>query len=318
MKKRKRKLVIFGIMLAIAIILVQYSINLLNLLNNQLVESQIHPINNTELFYYDTTRSTPTYRDANFNMYSQQALLINLTTNEVIFEHGANERVNPASLTKIMTILVGIEQAQHDTMTVKADFTELILANASVAGFENGEERSLMDVLYGAMLPSGADATSTIAYNIAGSYEAFVQLMNERANMLGMKNTNFTNASGLHNEFHYTTAHDIAILLRYALGNPIFREIFTTKTHAFTNFEGENRMMTSTLFANMQTTEFKGGQIVGGRTGFTNEAGRCLASLATNGVHEFILITFGAVQNETNQYTHITDAFTIYEYFLNN
>jgi len=256
------------------------------------------------------------YKDTNFNMYSNHALLINLTTGEIMFEHHADTRIYPASLTKIMTVLIGLEQAEHDTMIVQADFTRLMLDNASVTGFEYGEERTLMDVLHGAMLPSGADATATIAYNIAGSYEAFVMLMNERARALGMYHTNFTNTSGLHDENQYTTAYDMAILLRHALANPRFREIFTARLYPFTTAFGEQRVMHSTLFANLWTTEFAGGEIIGGRTGFTNEAGRCLASLATNGTDEFILITLGADPYAANQSAHIFDALTIYEYFL--
>ena len=255
------------------------------------------------------------YEDVSFEMFSSNALLINLTSGEVIFEHEANVRVYPASLTKLMTVLIGLEQATGDTMIVKADFEQLMLDNASIVGFAYGEERSLMEILHGAMLPSGADATATIAYNIAGSYEGFVELMNKRARELGMQQTNFTNASGLHNENHYSIANDMAILLRYALDNPIFREIFMTKEYPFMNYFGEQSVMKSTLFTNLWTTSFTGGEIIGGRTGFTSEAGRCLASLASNGEEEFILITFGADSNEDNQTTHIFDAFTIYEYF---
>jgi len=264
-------------------------------------------------FYTDHTLS---YDDVDFSIYSQNALLINLTTGEVIFDHGADERVYPASLTKIMTVLIGIEQATSDVMTVQADFDGLMLANASVAGFSYGEVRTLSEILHGAMLPSGADATATIAYNIAGSYEAFVELMNQRARELGMYHTNFTNTSGLHDENQYTTAYDLALLLRHALNNSKFREIFTTRTYHFTTLFGEQRIMYSTLFSNIWTTEFSSGEIIGGRTGFTDAAGRCLASLATNGVDEFILITFGADQAAANQNAHLFDAITIYDYFL--
>jgi len=264
----------------------------------------------------DQMENALAYYEVDFSIYSQQALLINLTTGEVMFAHDADVRVYPASLTKIMTVLVGLEQATSDTMIVKADFERILLDNASVAGFEYGETRTLMEVLHGAMLPSGADATATIAYNIADSYEGFVALMNEKARELGMDDTNFTNASGLHHDNHYTTAADMAILLRHALDNPRFREIFTARAYSFTTFYGEQRTMYSTLFANTWTTEFSGGEMIGGRTGFTNAAGRCLASLATNGVDDFILITFGADSYAADQTAHIADAFAIYDYFL--
>lgn len=257
-----------------------------------------------------------TYDDVNFNISSDHGLLINLTTGAVLFEHDAHVRVYPASLTKIMTVLLGVEQSQSETMTVKADFERLMLNNASIVGFEYGEQRTRSEILHGAMLPSGADATATIAYHVSDSYDDFVALMNEKARSLGMYETHFMNASGLHHDHHYTTAYDMAILLRYALENTTFRTIFTARTYSFTNGLGEEKQMHSTLFSNLWTTEFEGGEIIGGRTGFTDEAGRCLASFATNGVDEFILITFGADVDDADQRAHIVDAFTIYHYFL--
>jgi len=256
------------------------------------------------------------YFDVDFNMSSSHGLLINLTTGEVLFEHQAEVRVYPASLTKIMTVLLGIEQSQGATMVVKGDFTRLMLDNASVAGFEYGEERTISEILHGAMLPSGADATATIAYHVGGSYDDFVTLMNEKARSLGMYNTHFMNTSGLHHSNHYTTAYDMALLLSYALENPTFRQIFTTRTYSFTNWLGEEQHMHSTLFSILWTTEFEGGEIIGGRTGFTDEAGRCLASLAVSGDDEFILITLNADPIDEDQRAHIADAFTIYSYFL--
>jgi len=307
-KRKLRVLVILCILLIAAVSLsIWYLISFAATSNN----GRILPSENF------TNENTLTYQDVNFNMHSTHALLINLTAGEMIFEHHANTRVYPASLTKMMTVLIGIEQSRSDTMIVRADFTRIMLANASVAGFEYGEERTLMEILHGAMLPSGADATATIAYHVAGSYDAFVELMNERARELGMYHTNFTNTSGLHDENQYTTAYDMVILLKYALENPIFREVFTARNYAFTTFFGEQRVMNSTLFVNMWTTEFTGGEMMGGRTGFTNAAGRCLASLATNGTDEFILITFGADPYAANQIAHISDALMIYEYFLN-
>jgi len=257
-----------------------------------------------------------TYDEVSFSMDSQNALLINLNTGQVLFTHGADERVYPASLTKIMTVLLGVELAQAQTMTVNADFNQLLIAGASVAGFSPGETRTLSEVLHGAMLPSGADATATIAYNIAGSYEEFVLLMNQRAAELGMNNTNFTNASGLHHPNHYTTANDMLILLEYALNNQQFRTVFTAQTYLFTYRTGELRTMISTMFANMTNYRFNGGRFLGGRTGFTSEAGRCLASLATDGSAEFLLITFGANPEFNGYRSHIDDARTIFEYFL--
>ena len=257
-----------------------------------------------------------TYQDVNFTMSSQQAVLVNLDTNDVLFEQDVHARVYPASLTKIMTTLLGIIYAETDTMAVQADFDQLLLSNATVAGFSQGEVRQASEIFHGAMLPSGADATTTIAYHVGGTYDGFVRLMNEFAEEIGMENTNFMNASGLHHPNQYTTPYDMILLIRYALEHPTFRSVFKAESHPFVNWMGERQYMTSTLFSNLVTPEFQGGQILGGRTGFTTEAGRCLATLATNGESEFLLITFGATNYEENQRMHIVDAITIYEYFF--
>jgi len=259
--------------------------------------------------------TTLTFNDVNLQLNSTHALLINLDTHEILFDHRGSERVYPASVTKIMTVLVGLEHASADELVVYADFDALLLENAAVVGFTLGEVRTLSEVLHGTMLSSGADATTTLAYHVAGSYPAFVDLMNDTASRLGMDDTHFMNASGLHHYNHYTTAYDIAILLEYALNHMYFREIFTRETYPFMNSEGHEQFMYSTMFLNMATPSFNGGEILGGKTGYTTPAGLCLASIATNGTNEFALITFGAPSS--GYVGHISDAFAVYEYFFN-
>jgi len=249
------------------------------------------------------------------DLRSQHALLINLDSGEIIFDHRGRERAFPASVTKIMTVLVGIEHSQSDVVAINANFTALAEAQAAMVGFVFGEERSIDDVLFGSMLASGADATTSLAYHVSGSYQGFVNLMNETAWRIGMNDTHFMNASGLHHEEHYTTAYDIALLLEYALTIPRFREIFTTQNYSFINFSGYEQTLESIMFRNMPSPYFLGGQILGGMTGFTTPAGLCLASLATNGEEEFALITFGAPSGGLSY--HVLDAFLVYEYFFN-
>lgn len=272
------------------------------------------PVTPVPTFNDDNVNS---YDNVSFSMHSNYALLINLTTGEVLFAHHENERVYPASITKIMTVLVGLEYTDGEDLIVQADFNELFLAGAALAHFEYGETRTLSEVLHGSMLPSGADATTTLAYHVGGTYEAFVDLMNETAARLGMLDTHFTNASGLHDDNHYTTAYDIALMLKYALEIEAFRDIFKASNYAITTQSGNEHIMMSTMFSSInslaRTPEFTGGEILGGKDGFTIAAGLCLASLATDGVDEFILIT---LQADSNPH-HIVDAFTIYEYFFN-
>lgn len=256
--------------------------------------------------------------EVGFEMQSEYALLINISNGRILFDHQADVQIFPASVTKIMTVLVGLENSTMDEeVTVIADFDALWLAGAMQAGFHFGETRSMSEIIHGVMLPSGAEATMALANHIAGSYEDFVTMMNEKAQALGMNDTHFVTATGLHDDNHYTTANDIAILLQYALANPEFRTIFTTAEYQLSRPNAMGNTMRSTLHQFAPTTEFEGGQIIGGRTGFTFPAGRCMASLATDGTDEFILITFGIPDPYfTNTAAHVLDALVIYEYFL--
>ena len=254
--------------------------------------------------------------DTDLEIASRNALLLNLDTGEILFNHNGEQRVYPASVTKIMTVLLGIKYGESgDMIDIHADFEALMNSGAALAGFVDGETRTFSEVLHGSMLASGADATTSLAYYISGSYEEFVDLMNETATRLGMVNTHFMNASGLHHENHYTTAYDIALLLDYALNYPEFRQIFATATYSFTDFFGQQQEIQSTMQRNMESLFFNGGHILGGKTGYTTPAGLCLASLATDGEHEFALITFGASRDD-GENLHISDAFSIYEYFF--
>jgi len=253
--------------------------------------------------------------DTDLAITSRNALLINLDTGEIVFNHYGEERAYPASITKIMTVLLGIIYGENDYVLVNANFNYLMGAGAALAGFVYGETRTFSEILHGSMLSSGADATTALAYNVSGSYQEFVNLMNTTAARLGMANTHFMNASGLHHEHHFTTAYDTALLIDYALNYPAFRTIFTQATYSFTDFFGYTRLMESSMQQSMPSLWFNGGHILGGKSGFTQPAGLCLASIASNGEHEFVLVTFGApVVDDMN--THTLDAFAIYEYFF--
>ena len=267
------------------------------------------------------SRQLPVFNEANalashevsLELDSAHVLLINLTTHDVVFAQNSNERAYPASLTKIMTVLLGIEHTTNDELTVFADFNQLFIEGAAMAGFSYGETRTLEEVLHGMMLPSGADATTTLAYHVSGTYEAFVALMNEKAREIGMENTHFMNASGLHHPAHYSTAMDLAILFRYALQYEQFREIIMTPAYDITLEDGREHTMLNTMHALMFDTAFSGGEILGGKDGYTHEASWCLASFATDGADEYMLITLDA----KSLHGHIFDAFDAYEYFFN-
>lgn len=168
----------------------------------------------------------------NLNINSKYAILYNLDDDNIIYEKNADDRISVASLTKIMTCIVALENIQNldDTIILNKNiFYGLIEANASVAGFNAGDKVSYRDLVMGALLPSGADATRALAFNISGSEEKFVELMNKKANDLGLLNTHFENTTGLESANHYSSVKDISIILKYALQNDNFKKCIQQK-----------------------------------------------------------------------------------------
>lgn len=250
---------------------------------------------------------------------SQNAVLVRLSDQRVIFTKKSGKTIYPASLTKIMTAIVVLEHLDHldERITLSSQmFQKLYKEDASMAGFLPDETVPAIDLLYGVLLPSGAECCIGLANHIAGSEDAFVSLMNAKARKLGMRHTHFTNATGLNDKNHYTTVADLAKLLEYALQNDTFRKIFTTSRHSTTAASLHPQGITyySTLFAHMSSPDFHGGSILGGKTGYTTEAGLCLASLATKGNQEYILVTAGAKGNHDTEQYNIKDAFNVYKH----
>lgn len=251
------------------------------------------------------------------SLHSSNAILVNLDKNEVLLDKNSEQIIYPASLTKMMTILVAIEHIddlQERIVLPREIFDDLYQENASMAGFLPNEELTLEDLLYGSMLPSGAEATIGLAEYIAGSEQAFVKLMNDKAQQLEMENTNFTNTTGLHNANHYTTVKDISLFLQYALMNQEFRNVYTAQRYSIqsTNLHPEGITLTSRMFQNMSSSMLPQGEIVGGKTGYTDEAGLCLASLAVVNGQEYILVTAGAEGGPRTEQFNIVDAFSVY------
>lgn len=248
---------------------------------------------------------------------SPNVILVRIKDDTILMDKNSEEKIYPASLTKIMTAIVSIENYTDLEGYIKltnSTFQGLYEADASMAGFEPREQVRAIDLLYGVMLPSGAECCIGLAEQIAGSEEKFVTLMNQRAFELGMENTRFDNVTGLHNENHYTTVKDLSVLLSYALQNDTFREIFTASRHstAPTNKHPDGITFYSTMFEKLNGQNMKDGEILGGKTGYTDMAGLCLASLAVVDEQEYILISAGANGNHSSEQYHITDAMAVY------
>jgi D-alanyl-D-alanine carboxypeptidase (penicillin-binding protein 5/6) len=234
-----------------------------------------------------------------------------------LYDKDGGAKIYPASLTKIMTAVVALEMLgdlDEGIMLEQGIFSEIYQEDAVTAGFLPNEEVRAIDLLYGMMLPSGAECAIGLAEHLAGSEAEFAKLMNAKAQQLGMDGTHFTNAVGLHDAGHFSTVRDIAVLLRYALGNSTFYQIFTSDWHSSqpTGLHPDGISFSSSLFSIIGSGDFPGGAIVGGKTGFTDEAGLCLASLALKDGGSFILVTSQAPGGPQGQSPHIDDAFTVY------
>ena len=248
---------------------------------------------------------------------SKHAILLDAQSGQVLARKRANEKAAPASLTKMMTVLLAIESVPDldEPVTLPEEvFPALYGENASMAGFVPGETVTVQDLLYGAMLPSGAECCETLARLVSGSEEAFAKRMNQKAEELGMKHTHFANVTGLTDPEHYSTAADLAVLLREALRNETFRTVFTTEhyTSTATAQHPEGLSMISTLLGRLKGTELENGKILGGKTGYTQAAGLCLASLAEVNGKEYILVTLDAPGDHSTEQTNIQDAVQVY------
>ncbi len=261
-------------------------------------------------FYYTNYTTTEQAQIELPSLHSKNALLLN-EKGDVLYEKNADDIIYPASLTKIMTAIVAIEMTtnlQKQTIVTPQTISKFTAQNASMAGFKAGDFVTIEDLLYGTLLASGADATGTLADAMAGSEEAFVTLMNHKAQELGLNDTHFVNASGLHDAAHVSSVRDISKLFRYAIKNPTFYQILTSKSY-MTHVPNE-LTITSSLLAKIPGGE---GAILGGKTGYTPEAGLCLASIIEKDGEKYIFVTTNANGQPWTPAFHIDDALTAYD-----
>ena len=235
-------------------------------------------------------QSTEATRVLDLELYSSSAVLVDVQSRTVLAEKAPDAKIYPASMTKVMTALVACEQITDwdatFTMT-QAIIDPLFLSDATMAGFVNGEEVSMTDLVYGALLPSGAEATEALAQTIAGSTEGFVALMNEKAAELGLTNTHFVNDSGLHDENHYTTVREMAVILEAAMANERCRAALSavSYTSAPTTQNPEGVAMINKFLYRIGQYKLGDAVVEGAKTGFTSQAMNCCASfgIAANG-----------------------------------
>lgn len=259
------------------------------------------------------------YEDVSIEeLTSPYAFLMDSDNNAILAGKNYQKKIYPASLTKVMTLIVAVENI--DDLNAKYKFTSnvidpLIEENASRAGFEAGETVTYRDLLYSSILVSGADGTSGIANAIAGSEEEFVEMMNEKAEELGLEHTHFVNVSGLHNKNHYSTCEDMAMIMKYALKNDKCRAILTKEEYTTTKTKQhpDGIPLTSIVASRLQGYYVEGGgDILGGKTGFTDEAGFCIVTLCKKDDRNYICVT----AKSEDEWKSIEDNIAVYEKYL--
>lgn len=248
---------------------------------------------------------------------SPYVALLDVEENKLVAGRNAEAKIYPASMTKVMSLIVAVEQLQDLSMTfsITADIVDpLYRAEASRAGFEPGDSVTVEDMLYGLILPSGADAAVGLSVLAAGSEEAFADLMNEKCAELGLTQTHFVNASGLHDENQFTTPLEMAVILKYAMENEVCAKVLSTYQYTTAPLASnpEGILLTSTMFSRMYGNEVEGVSIMAGKTGYTQEAKHCLVSFAEKNGHHYVATTAGA----ENKWHAIFDDFEIYGKYL--
>lgn len=225
------------------------------------------------------------------------AILIDADAGLVVAEKNGSAKMYPASMTKVMTLLVACEHITdlNEKLEITQDIVDYVKKEgASNCGFKAGEQVTMLDLLYGLILPSGADAALALVRRIAGSEEQFVVLMNQKAQQLGISaTTHFTNCTGLYNDNHYSTAEDMAIIMRAAAQNSVAATILTTRSYTTqANNKRTTGLSFSNLFLKRIDTQTTGGQVNFAKTGYVAKAGNCAVSYftAASGRH-YICVT---------------------------
>lgn len=232
-----------------------------------------------------------------YQVRAKAAALVEVNTGTIIYGYRLDERLYPASLTKIMTCMLALEYGDpDDILTVSGTALENLSEFGSTANLQVGEQLSLRELLYCIMVSSANEGCNVIAEYIAGDIPSFVAMMNDKARELGMTGTHFANAHGLHDENHYTTARDLTILSCWAWKNPDFREYATTTAHTVpaTNLSDSRALHTTNYLTSAQiTAKYYYSKASGIKTGFTTPAGGCLAATATDGNLTYLSVVCG-------------------------
>ena len=265
------------------------------------------------------TQTTVNTKAVSSEVVSENAIIIEENTGNILAQRDAYARISPASMTKVLTVLVAAEHVENldDTYTITLAETDYSYSNdCSNAGFDVDEQVTIRDLFYGTILPSGADAAVGLATYVAGSHEAFVDMMNEKLKELGLSDTaHMTNCVGLYDENHYCTVYDMAVILKEAMDNPLCREVMSAHTYntSSTSQHPDGILLSNWFLRRIEDKEC-GGEVLCAKTGYVVQSGNCAASycLDKNG-NGYLCVT----AHSTSGWRCIYDHVALYQQFLN-
>lgn len=287
---------------------VQVSLPDITALLGQAEEVQAQTAKEQKVYTAQATDATTSVDD---EVQSTNGIFIDLATGNILFDRDAHTRINPASMTKVLTVLVAAEHVTDwsDTFEITPEITNYsYVHDCSAVGFSNNEVVTVEDLFYGTVLCSGGDAALGLATYVAGSQEAFVDMMNEKLKELGLSDTaHFTNCVGLYDENHYCTVYDIAMILEAAIDNPQCREVLSTKKYTTSSTpEHPEGIQISNWFLRRIEDKDTGGEVICGKTGFVAQSGSCAVSYGKDAAgNEYICATVNAHSGWRCIYDHV-------------
>ncbi len=271
--------------------------------------------------------SQKSFADDTLETDSPSALLMELSTGKILYEKNKDEKMYPASLTKVMTAVVVLENCDLDEIaTVSSNAVTSLSSGYVTANLQEGEELTVEQLLYVLMVGSSNDAAIVLAEHVSGSVDEFADLMNEKATEIGCTSTHFVNPNGVHDEDHYSTAYDLALIAQYAMQNETFRTIVSTTSYtlpATNKYDAEDRTFTTTnslLIVNNSDTadNYYYEYATGIKTGFTTPAGNCLIASANKDGLELLTVVLGGEQTDTGLSQRYLDTIRMFEYGYDN
>jgi len=264
--------------------------------------------------------TTDSLQQPNISVLSQHAILLEQQSGQILYEYNARDKAYPASTTKLITAILTLENCNlDDVVTVDKNALLGIPRSYTVASLQANEQLTVDQLLHVLLIPSANDAANVLAFHIAGSIESFADMMNDKAKLIGCENTHFTNPSGIHDDNHYSTAYDMALIGEYAYKYEKIREIASTTNYALPPLQdgAERAFKTTNTLINPKNQYFYE-YATGLKTGYTDKAKSCIVATAEKDNKKLLCVILGGDKTEDKKSQREIDCKTLFEYGFNN